>query len=94
MGKEIEFENTFAPACKNRTLTVGQIIAGAQCNVLSIKDLPKEVRDAVHGELQERQAKANTTLRFSDRNEKWMLYLLDTGLGVRDLARSPEPARP
>ena len=81
MDGEKEFENTFAPACKNRTLTVSQIITGLQFSAFNLKKLPEEIRDAVHVEMQRRQTGAKEGgQRYQDHRERWMLRLLDTRL--------------
>ena len=84
MDGKREFENTFAPACKNRTLTVDAIITGLQCSAFNLKKLPKEIRDAVHEEMERRDANAKEGgQRHQNPRERRMLYLLGTGLEVR-----------
>ena len=79
MKPEREFENTFAPNCENRTLTVREIICGLRFGVLKRERLPKEVREAViEGEREREAAMDERGPNGSDPGERWKLAPLDT----------------
>ena len=46
------FKNTFAPQMENDELSVHDVIIGLRSTVLSFKNLPREVQDAVEAELE------------------------------------------
>ncbi len=88
-----EFENTFAPDCRNRTLTVDQIITGLQVSAFHFDKLPKEIRDAVHERMKVRDALIQKYgALYPDPKEMWKLDLLDARLEVRGQACKPTTA--
>lgn len=52
--QERVFQNTFAPACENRDLGVGEIIVGLSFGAIKYRALPPEVRKAVDEEMRSR----------------------------------------
>ena len=92
MEPEREFENTFAPDCENRTLTIDQIITGLQFSAFHIDKLPKDIRDAVHEEMEVRRSliQKHGSL-YPDPKEMWKLDLLDARLEIR--GRTPNAAK-
>ena len=90
---EREFENTFAPDCTNRTLTVDQIITGLYVGAFHMDKLPMEIRDAVHEEMKVRRALIQKYGElYPDPKEMWKLDLLDARLEVRSQACKPTTA--
>lgn len=74
MGREEEFENTFAPACENRTLAAGEIVAGMRFGAFKYDLLPPKVRKAVDGEVK-RQCRENGHASHAEES-KWRVELL------------------
>jgi len=64
MNRGEEFENTFAPACKNRRLTAGEIVAGMRFGAFKYDLLPPNVRKAVDEEVK-RQCKESEHISYA-----------------------------
>ncbi len=79
-GEEI-FENTFAPACANRRLTVYEIIEGMKFGAFDYRVLPAKVRKAVDKALKYNDALEAKRKRENYYEDMWELDLLDIGLG-------------
>jgi len=80
MNREEGFENTFAPACKNRRLAAEEIVAGMRFGAFKYDLLPPNVRKAVDEEVK-RQCKESAHMSHAEES-KWRVGLLKA---VRDL---------
>jgi len=54
---EKKFRNTFEPRCRNKYLTVGQLIRGLRLGAWDIPNLPKDAQAAVRQRLREMHSK-------------------------------------
>lgn len=89
MGQEPAFPNTFAPACGNRELWVGEIIAGLGLGAFKYRALPPKVRDAVDEEMKRRRERKPEPWAVQSRRRAKML------VAARDLVRCiPEKGAP
>ena len=51
---EKRWKNTFAPACKNKELTLSQIMSALKAGLLNFESLPPHMQEEIHAEMKRR----------------------------------------